>query len=115
VIFRIENNLYFVKLSILWAGFLSFTLELTCRQDARWQAAELKAVLVAYYQRRKVLGDRELYEKAVLNFVDIISVSVQLFIFMKQKKRKRAFSMLLFFVHVNSESLLVSRLWSSTM
>jgi len=46
VIFRIENYLYFVKLSALWAGFVSFTLEITCRQDARWQAAELKAGLV---------------------------------------------------------------------
>jgi hypothetical protein len=46
VIFRIENYLYFVRLSTPWAGFVSFTLEITCRQDARWQAAELKAGLV---------------------------------------------------------------------
>jgi len=53
--------------------------------------------------------------KAVLNFVDIISFSAHLFSFKKQKKRKRAPSLLLFFIHVNSGSLLVSRLWSSAM
>jgi len=61
-----------------------------------------------------VYGDRAVYGKAVLNFVDIISFSAHLFGFKKQNKRKRASSVLLFFNHVNSESLLVSRLGSST-
>jgi hypothetical protein len=60
--------------------------------------------------------DREVYRKAVLNLVDIItSFSDQLFSVKKQKKRKRATSVLLFFIHVSSESLLVSRLRSSVM
>lgn len=60
--------------------------------------------------------DREVYGKAVLNFVDIItSFSAQLFSVKKQKKRKRAPSVLLFFIYVSSESLFVSRLRSSVM
>jgi hypothetical protein len=56
VIFRIENYLYFVKLSTLWAGFISFTLEITCRQDARWQAAELQAGYVVQHQKERSVG-----------------------------------------------------------
>ena len=47
MIFRTENYLYFVKLLTLWAGFKSFTLEIACRRNARWQAAELKSRLAA--------------------------------------------------------------------
>lgn len=82
-------------------------------QDGR--LPNCKQDMLCNTKRKEVSGDQEVYGKAVLNFVDIISFSAHLFSFKKQKKRKRASSMLLFFIHVNTERLLVSRLWSSTM